>query len=399
MGTLAEFRGRAGLVAASAWCTSMGAGATMFYSLGAFIPPLQAEFGWSRGRISFGATVMSGAIFLMAPIIGRLCDRIGSAAVAAASFVLYAFALLAMSFALDGYAGFLMFYFAIAALGSGVMPVAIVRPLVQSFEANRGLALGFAMTGAGLAAFWVPQLVTAVVETHGWRTAYRAIALLALFAAPIAFFYLRPRPSEDSVAQASMAATTADGGIWQNRWFWTLCIVALSMGTGISGMVIHLLPLLRDAGLSGDKAATAASLIGLSSVAARFGFGPLLDRFNAAVVASVATASALVGLVLLMIDPLSFGYAAGILLGVSLGSEADALAFLTSRLFDERHYSTIYGWVFSAFTLGYGISPFAVGALYDVMGRYQEALLISMALLLISVALTLSLRRRLPPSR
>lgn len=149
----------------------------MFYSLGAFIPQLQAEFGWSRGQLSLGATVMSIAIFLFGPVAGYMSDRWGAARVCAVSFSLYAASLLVLAASLESLTGFLLLYLLIATTGSGVMPVTIVRPLIESFYRSRGLALGLAMTGAGLAAFWVPQFVTIISRHYGWRAAYLGIAL------------------------------------------------------------------------------------------------------------------------------------------------------------------------------------------------------------------------------
>src|SRR3546814_1966441 len=64
--------------------------ATLFYSLGSFIPSLQAEFGWSRGDISLAVTLMTLAMFVSGASAGRLCDRYGAANVGAASLVAYA---------------------------------------------------------------------------------------------------------------------------------------------------------------------------------------------------------------------------------------------------------------------------------------------------------------------
>lgn len=392
-----EFAGRGWLVAACACCTSLGAGATMFYSLGAFIPQLQAEFGWSRGQLSLGATVMSIAIFLFGPVAGHLSDRWGSARVCAVSFGLYALSLFLLAGTLNSLTGFLLLYLLIAATGSGVMPVTIVRPLIQSFERSRGLALGLAMTGAGLAAFWVPQFVTIVSRLYGWRAAYVGIGLLALIAIPVAHFGLRPkavaRAEEDGPSRPAVEQSEGD---WKNRRFAVMMAIGLAMGTGVAGLIVHLIPLLLDAGMTAFRASLAASLIGLSSVASRFVVGPLLDRWNAALVTTLAISLAIVGLVLLLIDPVAAAIPAAILIGVCLGAEADALAFLTAKLFGDARYSTIYGWIFGAFTLGYGISPFCVGGLYDLSGTYTASILFSIVLLSVSMILCWTLRKAVP---
>src|SRR3546814_4420412 len=57
-----EFGGKSFLLASAAIGLSAGMTATLFYSLGSFIPSLQAEFGWSRGDISLAVTLMTLAV-------------------------------------------------------------------------------------------------------------------------------------------------------------------------------------------------------------------------------------------------------------------------------------------------------------------------------------------------
>src|SRR3546814_14621322 len=52
-----EFGGKSFLLASAAIGLSAGMTATLFYSLGSFIPSLQAEFGWSRGDISLAVKI------------------------------------------------------------------------------------------------------------------------------------------------------------------------------------------------------------------------------------------------------------------------------------------------------------------------------------------------------
>jgi MFS family permease len=172
--------------------------------------------------------------------------------------------------------------------------------------------------------------------------------------------------------------------------------IGLAMGSGVAGLIVHLIPLLLDAGMTPPWASATASLIGLSSVVSLFIVGPLLDRWNAAIVTAVAISSAIIGLIILLIDPLAGAVTASILIGFCLGAEADALAYLTAKLFGDARYSTIYGWIFGAFTLGYGVSPFCVGLLFDLSGTYTASILFSIVLLSMSMVLCWTLRKAIP---
>ena len=92
-----EFSGRRLLIFSAAVGLSTGMTATMFYSLGALIAPLQQAFGWDRGDISLCVTLMTVALFLSGPMAGRLCDRYGAALVGSVSLLGYAGAVIVLA--------------------------------------------------------------------------------------------------------------------------------------------------------------------------------------------------------------------------------------------------------------------------------------------------------------
>ena len=47
------------------------------FSFGAFIKPLEAEFGWHRGEVSLGLVAINLTGIFMAPLLGMLVDRHG----------------------------------------------------------------------------------------------------------------------------------------------------------------------------------------------------------------------------------------------------------------------------------------------------------------------------------
>jgi predicted MFS family arabinose efflux permease len=388
-----EFGGKSFLLASAAIGLSAGMTATLFYSLGSFIPSLQAEFGWSRGDISLAVTLMTLAVFVSGATAGRLCDRYGAANIGAASLVAYALAVVLLVATTGSIELFWALYALIALLGVGSTPIVLVRPIAAAFEKQRGLALGIALTGAGLAGFWVPQMVAMMTEAAGWRAAYLALAGIAIATAPIVWFGFRSVP-QDRKASATVAppvGMTAAEARRTNR-FWLLTVVSFAMAAGLGGVVVHLVPLLRDLGADPLAAAGTASLVGLSSVVGRLGIGLLLDRLPAALVSLAVLALAALGIGLLRIDGLAMGAVAAILLGLAAGAEIDLLAYLTASQFGQREYGAIYGWQYSVFALGYGLSPFALGLMRDATGDYALALAVSCLLVGVAALLMLGLR-------
>ena len=394
-----EFGGKSFLLASAAIGLSAGMTATLFYSLGTFIPSLEAEFGWSRGDISLAVTLMTLAVFVSGSAAGRICDRYGAANVGAGSLIAYALGVVLLVATAGSIHLFWALYAVIALLGVGSTPIVLVRPIAAAFEKQRGLALGIALTGAGLAGFWVPQLVAAVTEAAGWRAAYLALAAIATAAAPIVWFGFRsvPQGRKADPSEAAVSGMTAAEARRTGR-FWLLTVISFAMAAGLGGVVVHLVPLFRDLGADPLAAAGTASLVGLSSVVGRLGIGLLLDRFPAAIVSLAVLALAAVGIALLRLDGLAMGAFAAILLGMAAGAEIDLLAYLTALHFGQRQYGAIYGWQYSVFALGYGLSPFALGKMRDASGDYGTALLVSGLLVGLAALLMLGLRQERQPA-
>ena len=77
---------------------------------------------------------------------------------------------------------------------------------------------------------------------------------------------------------------------------------------------------------------------------------------------------------------------------MAAGAEIDLLAYLTALHFGQRQYGEIYGWQYSVFALGYGLSPFALGLMRDSNGDYGLALTVSASLVGGAALLMLGLR-------
>ena len=395
-----EFKGRTLLVVSAAIGLAASMNAMMIYSLGAFIGPLESEFGWPRGDISLAVTVLTMGLFLAGPVVGTACDRFGAAAVGSASLAAFGLLLLAMAATLESLVGLWSFFFVIALAGAGSTPIVLARPISAAFDRQRGLALGIVLTGAGLGGFWLPNFVTEVVTRSGWRSAYACLALFAVCAAPVVYFGFKPTERRAAVATAAGSAPATRGFTLREARataaFWAMSALAVSMAIGIGGMMVHLVPLFRDLGATPADAAATASVMGIASVVGRLAVGACLDHFIPHRVAVTVLALGMLGLLLLRIGGLDYAVAGVMLIGLLLGAELDMLAFLTTRLFGQRAFGAIYGWFYSIYALGFGVSPFLIGRLRDATGSYDSAMTISVGVLVGAVFSALLLGRRLP---
>lgn len=136
--------------------------------------------------------------------------------------------------------------------------------------------------------------------------------------------------------------------------------------------------MLTDAGLTREEASGVALWIGPALVFGRIATGLLFDILPTRLVA--ACAFSIPGIACFMlwslpITPVS-GPLIALVIGLSLGSEIDVVAYLSSRYFGLRRYGLIYGILISVYSLAVGISAWLTGRSYDASGSYDTALLI-----------------------
>lgn len=375
-----ELRRNPQLVAAAALGMSVGMLSSLFYSMGTFMPVWEAEFGWSRGDMSLSLTLATFAMFLCGTVAGRLGDRFGAARVGSLSLLAYGALLALLPHILSDVAHLWAGYVVLAIVGVPSTAIIMIRPITSAFDQRRGLAMGIAMTGSGIAGFWVPRFSAYLIGLDGWRLAMSGLGLLACLSAPLVWLGFRGerRTTGEVSATAPEWGTTFAEAVRTSR-FWILSIMAIAMSLGVGGLVVHLVPLFTDLGADPAQAAGTASLLGLATIVGRIGVGMLLDRLSANLVTMSALLLASIGALLLYGLGLQAAPLAVMLLGLAAGAEIDLVAYLCSRHFGTRSYGAIYGLLYSIFVLGYGLSPFVVGLARDNFGNYDLALLGSMA--------------------
>ncbi|MFC0407116.1 MFS transporter [Roseomonas elaeocarpi] len=382
-----EFRASWPVLLAATLGSAAGLTSLPFYTLGTFIGPLQAEFAWGRGDIASSYLYTTLVLAIMAPLLGLLADRVGVRIVTLVSIPLFAGSL----FLLSRFSGSLMTFhliFALAALvGGGATPVNYTRAVNACFRQSRGLALGISLAGIGVAAVVLPMLLAEVNARHGWRAGYLLLAVLALVPWPFVLLALPRGERRDAALAAGSSVEALRSGL-----FWVMALAFCAVAVAVSALIVHMTPLLRDAGLDAMAAARTTSVIGIGVLVGRILAGYVVDRFFAPYVAAVMFAAAAGGCALLALGGVAMAPVAALMIGLSLGAEVDLMAYLTARYFGMNRYAFLYGIIYALFSLGGAIGPALAGVSFDATGGYA-AVLWGVILLLLAAAVALG---RLP---
>ena len=117
------------------------------YSVGVFIGPLEAEFGWSRGEISAGLGVISVISVVLAPFVGLAIDRCGSRRIGLPGLVIYLTGVALLSTATPSLLHWWALW-ALIAIGTVLIkPTVWVAAIASRFDRRRGLAMALAICG------------------------------------------------------------------------------------------------------------------------------------------------------------------------------------------------------------------------------------------------------------
>lgn len=370
------------------------------FAFGAFIKPLEMEFGWGRGEISVAQAVINLTGIAMAPVLGILVDRYGIRKILVPSSLMLGLLTASLYFLSSNIWHFYIVWFLVAVLGCAAAPLSYSKVIVNWFDRKRGIALGLGLAGVGLGAALLPPFAQHLISSYGWREAYLGLgALVLLLGFPMLFLFLRNTPQDkgllpdgdtDSGGKRStgvlvgftVKATT------RQKPFWLLLAMFLCVGMVVTSIIVHLIPMLVERGIEPTKAANAQGILGLSLIFGRVFAGYLMDRFFAPYVSIVFMLGPAIGIAILasgMSGPIVF--LAIVLVGLAIGAEFDVMGYLTSRYSGLVSYGVIFGFLFSAFELGAGIGAVALGYCHDITGEYTLALWIMSGLALLSCVL------------
>ena len=165
------------------------------------------------------------------------------------------------------------------------------------------------------------------------------------------------------------------------------------VAVAVCGLIPSYIPLLQDAGMSPAEAGGYGAVIGASVMTGRLITGFLIDRIFAPYITAVVFSFVACGCLALGLGGTEYALLGGVALGLAMGAEVDLIGYFTARYFGLKHYGILFGFQYSAFSLGCGISPLLAGRIWDLTGNYDLALVGAAVLLVIAVLVSLSLPR------
>ena len=363
-----------------------------------FVLPLQEAFGWGRGQIAIAFHVAAFAA-LVAPLYGRLIDRIGVRPVLCTCLAIVAVAYVMIAHSLN-YTMFIVAFLVLVFAGMGTTGIAFTRAVAGWFSTTRGTALAVSRIGYSLTGAFMPIAVYYVIANHGWRAGfYLLAAVAALVALPVSWLLVKDRRDAVELNAQGKPISIFNPALWgslvRDKRVLLVCLAAALTYGPCVGILSQLQPMLTDKGLSPGMAAQYSALLAISVVAGTLTTGILVDRIWAPAVGCAFTLLPILGIALLMPSapgPLVIG-AGLVLIGLAQGAEIDVIAYIIAKYFGMKSFGAIYGLSTLFIGLAAAAGSVAFGFIYDVFQSYNVALMGAGVLFLIAALSYLMLGR------
>lgn len=366
----------------------VGVSSLPFYTQGLFIEAWIADFGWTRAQASFGILGSTLALAAVLPFIGLIVDRYGLVKPVLISLLGLSVAYVMLGLFVQTITTFVILAILQALLGSASSPLAYTRAINSVFERQRGLALGIALSGAGIAATFGPALVSSAMDAFGWRGAYFAMALFTAVVGVVIVMVLSRLSGAKTPVTIDADAASNDFKIAKaSRPYWIIMAAIFCLSLGLGGLMIHFVPILLEMDFTTSNAAKIAGVIGIAVVLGRLLVGFAVDRIFAPRVAIAILFACVCGVLALATLGSVVAVPAAFVIGFSVGAEVDLIGYLVARYFGINAYGQIYGRQYATFLIATGLSPVILGAVRDATGNYTASLFTAAAFMVLSASL------------
>lgn len=362
-----------------------------------FFPIWQAQWALSFGEVGLLKTLVSGSMALFQLPAGIVSNRIGQRKLLFIGTVITSAAVMLWSFAFNPLIlGLLLI---VGGLGSSVQhPIAssVIAEAYSDLKARR-TALSTYNVAGDIGKLVLPGAAAFLIAYCGWQSAGRLLAAFGLLTALM--FLSNSLHSNKTGFSLSKKTDQPTGRALLLGWngyqaFWSLTAIGVVDSATRMGFLTFLPFLLQAKGADVTQTGFMLTLIFAGGAAGKLICGILAARvgiLRSVIITESATAICIAGMI-----ALSFSSALLLapFLGVALNGTSSVLYGSVPELVSERQGKQAFS-VFYTMTLGAGaISPAIYGTISDFTG-ITTAVIITAAVLLATIPLTLPLRGKL----
>lgn len=357
-----------------------------------FTVPVTEDLGISRTEFGTFSTILSILGMVLSPVAGKVLAVKNTRIIMSVSLLAAVIGYTCLSFVQN----VVLLYVLALIIGTGsafctTVPIAVV--LTRWFVKDRSKAMSITFAGSSVGAMILSPVISSIIESMGWRMAFRILGLgMLVILVPVVFLLVRSKPEDKGLRalgadEAVASGAAADAGLTglplrelrRHPTFWVyvtgIFVMLLTMGA-----MYHMPAHITGVGISADLAATFVSIYSLIAIFGKLLMGAVFDRFG--VKAGILLGTVCMGLcyVFLLIAK-TFPMFIVVAVFYGLGSAHGTIfpPTLTSKLYGSKYYSEIFGFVNAFASLSMAVCNLIMAAPYDITGSYTLAWIIGLA--------------------
>lgn len=366
------------------------------YVAGAFMVPMNDEFGWTRAEFSASRSLGQLMVAFTGFMIGSWIDRWGGRPFIAVGSLVMSAALYSLSL-IQNLPQWLLLNGIVLTIGGALIGNLVINvTLGKWFVERRGWAVALAAMGISGAGIVLPPIAAELVDTYGWRESWRILSLITLLSTLPMSLIVRRRPEDfglhpdgktqlqvdqghGAAAQADFARSMTRAQAMRTSEFYFLVVAFGLFQISITVMLLQTIPLMTDAGYSRTVASLMISLASVPAFLSKPFWGVLIDRFQPRLLAAVG--AAITGLSVIFIVYTIAGrmdflvYTGFLIMGVGWGGMLPLQEVIWASFFGRRYLGSVRS---MALPFSFGLSavgPVLVAWYYDIAGNYDLALI------------------------
>jgi len=389
-------------------------GATMgilINTQGIFMPPILKDLGWSATQYS-ATGIISGLVSVVTLLfVDKVYRKFPTKWVIFFSVLIYA-----AGFFLKGYTDNYIYYCGVCALlGVGAAFVLYVpAPMLINawFQEKKGFAIGICMLSSGIAGAIMNPIVSALIESMGWRNAVRInSAIAAVIACPIVLIIVRKSPEDMGLlpygatrpalkpgTEGAQSHGKAAQEFFNNRYSgqekrnkFIICLILATMLNLLSCVSSHLANFASSLGLAAAIGATLTTSQMLGNLSSKAVMGVCMDKFG-------KKKTLLISMILVSAAYFGLGFNGGIVvllfvcaffLGITAAHNTIVMPAMVETYAIGDEYTKIISKVSMGAMLASAFSGLITSGLYDLTGSYAPVWILYGLLEIICIVLLL----------
>lgn len=274
-----------------------------------FQPLIVSDLGITLAQYNISNAISTVVSVIGSLVIGHVADKVSGRVLGSLTVIATSAVLAGMSFVGELWQVYVLFAV------SGCFAVASTRLLISLvtanwFTAKRGLAISIALSGSGFGGAILSPIVSSLIVSVGWRSAFLVLAAICMVAAlPITAYSFRTKPSEiglkplgenpgdpsasatgDKNEKAAPEVSVGWSRIKKSPAFWLLVVAFLFMGLVNGAILPNQVTNMTSVTVNGAKivtgghdpmwAGTVLSAYMVTVVIAKISLGAIYDRFG-----------------------------------------------------------------------------------------------------------------------